>query len=102
MASFRVEGGHRLIVEAHQAPGTFDQPFAIGGEAACPSVAHEQGTAQKLLQPLHLHGDGGLGLGHLFRGTGKAARIRNGEEGLEQVDVEVGDHGGPSITDLDD
>ena len=34
------------------------------------------------------------GSAHLLGGAGEAAGVRDGKKGLQEVDVEVGDHGG--------
>ena len=87
------EGRHRLVIDLHDAPGIFDQPVAIGGEAAGAPVAGKQRPADQFLEPLHLHGNRRLGLVHLLGGAGEIAGIGNGEEGLQEVDIEIGDHG---------
>ena len=86
------EGRHRLVIDLGDAPRIFDQPVAIGGDPAGPPVAGKERPADQFLEPLHLHGDRRLGLVHLLGGAGEIAGIGNGQEGLQKVDIEIGDH----------
>ena len=95
------EGRDCLVIEIDDAPGIFDESFAICGEPALPPVAHEKRAPNELFEPLHLHGNRRLGLVHFLGGAGEIAGIGYGEEGLQQVDIEIGDHGRYSIKTAD-
>ncbi len=53
---------------------------------------HEHRAADDLLQALDLHGNGGLGATDIVGRTGEAAGVGDGDEGLQKVEVEIGDH----------
>ena len=78
------------------------QPLAILGEAAHPAILGKERHPQKLFLPLHLHGYGRLGFMHLLGRPGEAAGVGNGQEGLQQIDIKIGDHGIPRIINVRD
>ena len=86
----------RLDVELHDSPRVIEQALAVLGELRGAPVAREDRTLETLLQPLHLHRDGGLGLVHDLGGFREAAGLGDGDEGAQLVDVEHCGHGGAS------
>ncbi len=83
----------RLHVQLHDAARVVEQAFAVVGELGGAAVALEDRLAEPLLEPLHLHGDGGLGLVHDVGGAREAAGLGDGDEGAKLVDVEKRGHG---------
>ena len=59
-----VEGGDAFRVQSHDAPGVVEEALAVFGEARGAPVALEHGPAEALLEALHLHRHGALGLVH--------------------------------------
>ena len=70
-----------------------EQARAVLGQLGGAPVARENRPIEALLQPLHLHRDGGLRLVHDLGGLGEAAGLGDGDEGAQLVDVEQGGHG---------
>ena len=87
------EGGDGLDVELDDAAGVIEQARAVLGELGGAAVAREDRPLQPLLQPLHLHRHGGLGLVHHLGRLGEAAGLGDGDEGAQLVDVEQRGHG---------
>ena len=87
------KGGERLDVELDDAARVVEQPLAVLGELGGAAVAREDRLAEPLLEPLHLHRHGRLGLVHDVGGAGEAAGLGNGDEGAQLVDVDERGHG---------
>ena len=88
-----VEGGQGLLTEDKHAPGIVQEPRAIVGDLDRPARALEKLDPEPLLQASHLHGNGGLGLEHVFRRAGEASRVHNGDEGAQLVEIDRRGHG---------
>ena len=88
------KGGERFDVELDDAARVIEQALAVFGQLRGAAVAREDRPLETLLQPLHLHRDGGLGLVHDLGGFGEAAGLGDGDEGAQLVDVEQCGHGG--------
>ena len=91
-----VERCQRLDVELDDAARVVEQALAVLGELGGAAVAGEDRPAEPLLQPLHLHRHGGLGLVDHVGGLGEAAGFDDGDEGPQLVDVDQRAHGQPS------
>ena len=87
-----VEGGQRLAVQVHHAARIGKQPLALLGQPVRAAVLLEQRLADPLLQPAHLHGNRRLRAVHLVGRAGEAARVGDGDEGLQLVEVERRGH----------
>jgi hypothetical protein len=55
----------------------------------------EHRPAKNILKPPHLHADRTLRLVHLIGRPRKAAGLGDGDESLQQIDIQIGDHGAP-------
>ena len=82
------EGRDAFRVQAHDPARIVEEALAFLGQPRGPSIPLEDRSADPLLQPLHLHRNGALRLVDDLRRTGEGARIGNGDEGAELVDVE--------------
>ncbi|MNS82294.1 hypothetical protein D3C72_1160340 [compost metagenome] len=96
-----VEGGDCLVIKADDAAGVIHQLFALRRQAVAAPVLGEKLFADAFLKPSHLHGDGGLRLEDAICGLGEAARINDGDEGVQLVYVERCGHGWSSIRMID-
>ena len=56
------QGGHSARFDLHDAAGEVDQALALGRQPRAPALLDEQGAAELLLEPAHVHRHGRLGL----------------------------------------
>jgi len=82
----------RFIIEPHDAASEIEKSLAIDRELALAAVPREQRALNDLLEPFHLHAHGALCFVHLFGGAGKTARLRDGDEGLQEIHIQIGVH----------
>ena len=82
------EGAEALRLQPHDPPRVVEEAFPVLRQAGRAPVALEDGAADPLLQPLHLHGHRRLRLVHDVRRAGEGAGVGDGDEGPELVDVE--------------
>src|SRR5262249_33115121 len=83
----------RFDVELDDAPRVVEQPLAVFGQLRGAAVAGKDRSPEALLQPLHLHGNGRLGLVDDVGCAGEAARLGDGNEGTELVHIDERGHG---------
>ncbi|MND60385.1 hypothetical protein D3C80_516110 [compost metagenome] len=88
-----VERSNRLIVQPDDAPGVVHQLLALGGQAVAAPVLGKELLADPLFKPAHLHRHGRLCLEHPVRSLGEAARVDDGDESMQLVDIERSGHG---------
>ena len=88
MRSASLKEATHSALQAHDAARVVEEALAVLGEPRGAPVALEDGAADALLEPLHLHRHGALGLVHDVGGPGEGAGVGDGDEGAELVDVE--------------
>ena len=70
------QGGDGAGFDLHDAAGEVDQALALGRQPRAPALLDEQGAAELLLEPAHVHRHGRLGLVNPLGGLGEGARCR--------------------------
>jgi hypothetical protein len=81
----------RLFRQRQNAPRIGEQPFAGVRQCHAPAataVAREQRATERMLKPLDLLTDGGLGPVNALARAGKAAGVDNGDKTAQQVEIE--------------
>ena len=77
--------------------GVVEEALAVFGEARGAPVALEHGPAEALLEALHLHRHGALGLVHDVGRLGEGAGVGDRHERAQLIDVEEVHGAAPSI-----
>ena len=81
------EGGDDLLVQREQGAGALQQPSALLGRLQATAATAQEGLAQYLLQPAHLHEDGGLRAADALGRAGQAVTLGDEDEAAEQFGV---------------
>jgi hypothetical protein len=82
------EGGEAFGVQPHDPARVVEETITLVGQPRAAAVALEHGPTDALLEPLHLHRHGALRLVHDVGRPRERARVGDGDEGSELVDVE--------------
>src|SRR6185369_13870483 len=79
-------------MDFENALGIGKKPLAAAGEPHAAAAAMKQVLAQRLLEPLYLHGHGRLGASDLYGHSAQRSRMRRAHEGRQELEVERGLH----------